>query len=74
MPGPDQIDISQREAITLKLIGLSQPTVQAIVHRRIAGLPHPYQRADRASEEHGMSESRFWTWSIKASPMIRRKN
>src|SRR5215469_4867291 len=35
----DQIDILSGEAVTLKLIGLSTPTVQAILHRRIRGLP-----------------------------------
>ena len=34
-----QIDILSGEAITLKLIGLSNPTGQAIIHRRIEGLP-----------------------------------
>lgn len=35
----DQIDILSGEAVTLKLIGLSNPTVQAILKRRIQGLP-----------------------------------
>jgi len=39
MARSDQIDILSGEAITLKLIGLSNPTVQAIIHRRIEGLP-----------------------------------
>ena len=39
MAQSDQIDILSGEAITLKLIGLSNPTVQAIMHRRIQGLP-----------------------------------
>ncbi|HKN24021.1 MAG TPA: hypothetical protein VJX72_04170 [Candidatus Acidoferrum sp.] len=39
MAQSDQIDILSVEAITLKLIGLTNPTVQAIIHRRIQGLP-----------------------------------
>jgi len=39
MAQSDQIDILSGEAVTLKLIGLSNPTVQAIIHRRIQGLP-----------------------------------
>jgi len=39
MARSDQIDILSGEAITLKLIGLSNPTVQAIIHRRIEGQP-----------------------------------
>lgn len=39
MAQSDQIDILSGEAVTLKLIGLSSPTVQAILHRRIQGLP-----------------------------------
>jgi hypothetical protein len=35
----DQVDILSGEAVTLKLIGLSNPTVQAILHRRMQGLP-----------------------------------
>jgi len=39
MARTDQIDILAGEAITLKLIGLTNPTVQSIMHRRIQGLP-----------------------------------
>jgi hypothetical protein len=39
MAESDQIDVLSGDAITLKLIGLSNPTVQEIVHRRIQGLP-----------------------------------
>jgi hypothetical protein len=39
MAQSDQIDILSGEAITLKLIGLTNPTVQEIIHRRIQGLP-----------------------------------
>jgi hypothetical protein len=39
MAQSDQIDILSGEAVTLKLVGLSNPTVQEIIHRRIQGLP-----------------------------------
>jgi hypothetical protein len=39
MAQSDQIDILSGEAVTLKLIGLSNGTVQEIIHRRIQGLP-----------------------------------
>jgi len=39
MARTDQIDILSVDAVTLKLIGLSNPTVQAIIHWRIQGLP-----------------------------------
>jgi hypothetical protein len=35
----DQIDVLSGEAITLKLIGISNPTIQEIIHRRMQGLP-----------------------------------
>lgn len=39
MAQADQIDVLSGEAITLKLIGLSNATVQEIIQRRIQGLP-----------------------------------
>jgi len=39
MAQSDRIDILSGEAVTLKLIGLSPSTVQAIIHRRVEGLP-----------------------------------
>jgi hypothetical protein len=39
MAQSDRIDILSGEAVTLKLIGLTPPTVQAIIHRRVEGLP-----------------------------------
>lgn len=39
MANSDQIDILATDAVMLKLIGLSNPTVQEIIHRRIQGLP-----------------------------------
>jgi hypothetical protein len=39
MAQSDQLDSISTEAITLKLIGLSQPTVQLLVSRHLQGLP-----------------------------------
>jgi hypothetical protein len=39
MAQSDQIDMLSGEAITLKLIGLTNATVQEIMHRRVQGLP-----------------------------------
>jgi hypothetical protein len=39
MAQADQIEVLSVEAVTLKLIGLSNPTIQLIIHRRIQGLP-----------------------------------
>jgi hypothetical protein len=39
MAQSDQIDILSGEAVTLKLIGLSNPAVQEIIRRKIEGLP-----------------------------------
>jgi hypothetical protein len=39
MAHTDQLDAISTEAITLKLIGLSQPTVQLLVSRHLAGQP-----------------------------------
>ncbi|HXY01036.1 MAG TPA: hypothetical protein VEI54_08955 [Candidatus Limnocylindrales bacterium] len=41
MAKTDQIDILSGEAVTLKLIGLSNPTVQAILRRRMKNIPTP---------------------------------
>ena len=41
MAKTDQIDLLAGEAVMLKLIGLSNPTVQAIMHRRMQGLSTP---------------------------------
>ncbi len=39
MANSDQIDILATDAVMLKLIGISNPTVQEIIHRRMQGLP-----------------------------------
>ena len=53
MAQSDQIDVLSGEAITLKLIGFSNPTVQEIIHRRIQGLPTMTSEQIGALEEHG---------------------
>jgi len=47
------------EAITLKLIGLSNPTVQAIIHRRIEGLPTLTSEQIGRLKNTGMSEKQI---------------
>jgi hypothetical protein len=59
MAKSDQIDILSGEAITLKLIGLSNPTVQAIIHRRISGLPTLTSAQIGRLKNTGMSEKQI---------------
>jgi hypothetical protein len=59
MAKSDQIDILSGEAITLKLIGLSNPTVQAIIHRRISGLPTLTSEQIGRLKNTGMSEKQI---------------
>jgi len=56
MAQSDQIDILSGEAITLKLIGLSNATVQIIIHRRIQGLPTLTSEQIGRLKNTGMSE------------------
>jgi hypothetical protein len=59
MARSDQIDILSGEAITLKLIGLSNPTVQAIIHHRISGLPTLTSAQIGRLKNTGMSEKQI---------------
>jgi len=59
MAKSDQIDILSGDAITLKLIGLSNPTVQAIIHRRISGLPTLTSEQIGRLKNTGMSEKQI---------------
>jgi hypothetical protein len=59
MAQSDQIDLLSGEAITLKLIGLSNPTVQQIVHRRIQGLPTLTSEQIGELKNTGMSEKQI---------------
>ncbi|MGB7433857.1 MAG: hypothetical protein WBR26_20770 [Candidatus Acidiferrum sp.] len=59
MAKSDQVDILSGEAVTLKLIGLSNPTVQAIMHRRIEGLPTLTSEQIGRLKNTGMSEKQI---------------
>jgi hypothetical protein len=59
MAQTDQIDILAGEAVTLKLIGLSNSTVQSIMHRRIQGLPTPTSEQIGRLKNTGMSEKQI---------------
>ena len=59
MARTDQIDILAGEAVTLKLIGLSNETARAIMHRRIQGLPTPTSAQIGRMKNTGMSEKQI---------------
>jgi hypothetical protein len=59
MAKSDQIDLLSGEAITLKLIGLSNPTVQEIIHRRIQGLPALTSEQIGRLKNTGMTEKQI---------------
>jgi hypothetical protein len=59
MAQSDQIDLLSGEAITLKLIGLSNPTIQEIIHRRIQGLPTLTSEQIGRLKNTGMSEKQI---------------
>ncbi len=59
MAQSDQIDLLSGEAITLKLIGLTNPTVQEIIHRRIQGLPTMTSAQIGRLKNTGMSEKQI---------------
>ena len=59
MANSDQIDILSGEAITLKLIGLSNSSVQTIIHRRIQGLPTLTSQQIGRLKNTGMSEKQI---------------
>lgn len=54
-----QIDLLSGEAITLKLIGLSNPTIQEIIRRRIQGLPTLTSAQIGRLKNTGMSEKQI---------------
>jgi len=55
----DQIEILAGEAVTLKLVGMSGPTVQAIIHRRMQGLPTLTSAQIGRLKNTGMSEKQI---------------
>jgi hypothetical protein len=59
MAQSDQIEILSGEAVTLKLIGLSNPTVQEIMQRRIQGLPTLTSEQIGRLKNTGMSEKQI---------------
>ncbi len=59
MAQSDRIDILSGEAVTLKLIGLSNPTVQDIIHRRILGVPTLTSEQIGRLKNTGMSEKQI---------------
>lgn len=59
MARTDQIDILAGEAVMLKLIGLSNPTVQAIMHRRMQGLPTPTSAQIGRLKNTGLTEKQI---------------
>jgi hypothetical protein len=56
MAQSDQIDVLSTDAITLKLIGLSDSAVQQIVHRRVEGKPTLTSEQISRLKNTGMSE------------------
>jgi hypothetical protein len=59
MAQSDQIDMLSGDAITLKLIGLSNTTVQEIMHRRLQGLPTLTSEQISRLKNTGMSEKQI---------------
>jgi hypothetical protein len=59
MAQSDQIDILSGEAVTLKLIGLSGPTVQKVMDRRMQGLPTLTSEQIAQLKNTGMSEKQI---------------
>ena len=55
----DQIDMLSGEAVTLKLMGLSNPTVQAIIDRRTRGLPTLTSEQIGRLKNTGLSEKQI---------------
>jgi len=59
MAKTDQIDLLAGEAVMLKLIGLSNPTVQAIMHRRMQGLSTPTSEQIGRLKNTGLNEKQI---------------
>ena len=68
MAQTDQIDVLAGEAVTLKLIGLTNPTVQTIMHRRIQGLPTPTSEQIGRMKNTGMTEKQILEFVAKGYP------
>ena len=59
MAQSDRIDMLSGEAVTLKLMGLSNPTVQAIIDRRTRGLPTLTSEQIGRLKNTGLSEKQI---------------
>jgi alkylhydroperoxidase family enzyme len=59
MAQSDEIDVLSVEAVTLKLVGLTNPTIQTIMHRRIQGLPTLTSEQIGRLKNTGMSEKQI---------------
>ena len=59
MAQTDRIDILAVDAVTLKLIGLTNPTVQTIMRRRVQGLPTPTSEQIGRLKNTGMTEKQI---------------
>lgn len=59
MAESDQIDVLSGDAITLKLIGFSNATVQEVIHRRVQGLPTMTSEQIGRLKNTGMSEKQI---------------
>ena len=55
----DQIEVLSGDAVTLKLIGLSKPAIQAIMHRRLEKLPTLTSQQIGRLKNTGMSEKQI---------------
>src|SRR6516165_7646438 len=78
MAQSDRIDMLSGEAVTLKLMGLSNPTVQAIIDRRtrapatLAGEPIGRLRKPGRSEEQIVELSNAWLTPPQAEAQVCR--
>jgi len=59
MAQTDRIDILAVDAVTLKLIGLTNATVQIIMRRRVQGLPTPSSEQIGRLKNTGMAEKQI---------------
>lgn len=62
MAQADKIDVLSADAVTLKLIGLTNPTVQEIVHRGEQGQPTPSSEQIGRLKNIGLSEKQILVW------------
>jgi hypothetical protein len=60
MAQSDQIEILSVDAVTLKLIGLSNATVQSIIHRRLEGQPTLTSEQISRLKNTGLSEKQIF--------------